>query len=168
MSRSVVLPNDCIAPSPPIIGCTHYTLKLLSWTKLAKKSSFFEHVEMLYFLSFKGYEMHLFRLASCKLILLPRPIPALPFNVGGVGDEEHNFMFQYCHMGMGMILFDGIVIIISFFFFFLFFNNFVQDFSFGLNTNDVRVQYPVIFNQGMTPSIHGPYFCYLFLIVFFI
>ena len=60
---------------------------------------------MPYFLNLKGYEMHLFELARLKPFVNQYSSPAPSLQCWGlIGDKEHNFMFQHCHGGAGMIL----------------------------------------------------------------
>ena len=62
---------------------------------------------MPFFLIFKGYKMHYFRVSKIKACcnLYPSPIPTVHLWVV-LDDEEHNWMFQHCHGegALGLIL----------------------------------------------------------------
>ena len=78
------------------------TSRTQSWTKLVEKKSENPLSKMPYFLNLKGYEIHLFGLASLKPSANRYTSPAPTLQCWGlVGDEEHNFIFQHCYGGVG-------------------------------------------------------------------
>ena len=98
------------------------TSRTQSWTKLVEKKSENPLSKMPYFLNLKGYEIHLFGLASLKPSANRYTSPAPTLQCWGlVGDEEHNFIFQHCYGAWG----GGDFTVRCYFFS----NNFVQDCS---------------------------------------